>query len=81
MGKSNRERRAAKKRKVERGYAQHRSTSGGRLGSTARLDLRWLLVATAERDGTAGWAARGSLGSCLRCVRGARSVRHQRGPR
>jgi hypothetical protein len=48
MGKSNRERRAAKKRKAERRFSQHRSTYSDGLGRTGRPDFGWLVVATAR---------------------------------
>jgi hypothetical protein len=50
-GKSNWERRAAKKRKAERRFSQHRSTYSDGLGRTGRMDFRWLVVATASATG------------------------------
>jgi Protein of unknown function (DUF2786) len=51
MGQSNRERRAAKKRRAERRYAQHRSRDG-RAGSSRRpADLRSLLALAASAEG------------------------------
>ena len=56
MGKSNRERRAAKKRKAERRFSNYRSTCSDGVGRTGRLDFRWLVVATAS-----GVSGRGEL--------------------
>lgn len=62
MGTSNRERRAAKKRKATRS-SQRRSTYGSGAGGPGRLDLRWLVVATSHAAGERGalpqdlWAA------------------------
>lgn len=56
MGKSNRERRAAKKRKAERRQSQYRSSYGGSTGWTDQLDLRRLLLATASEVGERGAA-------------------------
>lgn len=50
MGKSNRERRAAKKRRAERS-SQRRAAYAGTPRMTGRLDLRWLLLTTAGRAG------------------------------
>lgn len=54
MGKSNRERRAAKKRMAQRQYAKQRSTNRERARDSGRPDLRWLLVATASETDERG---------------------------
>lgn len=55
MGKANRERRAAKKRKSERRYSQSRSAYGSGTGATDRpQDPRWLLIAAARAVGDGG---------------------------
>jgi hypothetical protein len=53
VGKANKERRAAKKRKAGRRHSEHRCGPDGP-GPAPRLDLRWLLVSAAEAAGTRG---------------------------
>lgn len=59
MGKANRERRAAKKRKAGRRYSEYRSGPAGP-AAAPRLDLSWLLVGAAGARGelpASVWAA------------------------
>lgn len=53
MGKSNKERRAAKKRRSGRRYSEYRS-GPGRPGPAGGLDLRWLIVGAASAAGPRG---------------------------
>jgi hypothetical protein len=54
MGKANRDRRAAKKRRAERRYTKHRSASAGGIGGQDQFDLGWLVFSAASATGERG---------------------------